>query len=66
MQARLLAVAEAREITRIGSSTPIPIDIRILATATQEPEAEIAAARLRSDLVYRLAVVRLRTPPRRS
>ena len=63
LQARLLAVAETRQIVRIGSSTPIPVDIRILATATQEPDAEIAAGRLRADLVYRLAVVRLSIPP---
>jgi len=65
IQAKLLRVIQEREITRIGSSRPIKVDVRILA-ATNENLAELVKkGKFREDLFYRLNVVPLHLPPLR-
>ncbi len=62
IQAKLLRVIQEREVTRIGSSKPIKVDVRILA-ATHENLADcVNEGKFREDLFYRLSVVPLHLP----
>jgi DNA-binding NtrC family response regulator len=64
-QVKLLRVLEEREITRVGGVQPIPIDVRVV-TATNHPLREsVERGRFRSDLFYRLNVLRIYLPPLR-
>ena len=65
LQTRLLRVLQEREITRVGATAPIPVDVRVIA-ATHQPLVElIAAKRFRQDLYYRINTLRLPLPPLR-
>jgi len=62
LQTRLLRVLQEQEITRLGATTPIPVDVRIIA-ATHQPLPElIEARRFRQDLYYRVSTLRLPLP----
>lgn len=64
-QAKLLTVLQNRQVTRLGTNTPIPIDIRLI-TATNVPFAELAdEQRFRKDFIYRINTVEITTPPLR-
>jgi len=64
-QAKLLRVLQEGEIRRIGENTSRRVDVRLV-TATNRPLAEIARQGIyREDLMFRLAVIRLRVPPLR-
>lgn len=63
MQAKLLKVIEEKKVTRIGSSTPVPIDVKIISAVNEPPEICVRNKKLREDLFYRLSVVRLDIPP---
>ena len=62
LQTRLLRVLQEREITRLGATAPIPIDVRVIAATHQPLEAMIAQQRFRQDLYYRLNILRLVLP----
>jgi DNA-binding NtrC family response regulator len=62
LQAKLLRAIQEREIDRVGGTTPIKVDIRILATTNRDLEAEVRAGRFREDLFFRLNVVPLTMP----
>jgi transcriptional regulator with PAS, ATPase and Fis domain/ligand-binding sensor domain-containing protein len=62
MQTTLLRALQEREIVRVGESAPRRVDIRILAATHQNLDLEVAAGRLRQDLLYRIRVVRVRVP----
>lgn len=65
MQAKLLTVLQNRQVTPLGSNTPVPVDIRLV-SATNEPIYELAARnQFRKDLIYRINTVEITLPPLR-
>jgi DNA-binding NtrC family response regulator len=64
-QVKLLRVLEERMVTRLGSTRPRPIDVRILAATNRDIEADSRQGRLRPDLYFRLNGVALLIPPLR-
>jgi DNA-binding NtrC family response regulator len=65
LQPKLLRVLEKREIRRVGANTYQPVDVRLIAATHRDLRVEVNAARFRSDLFFRLAVVRITVPPLR-
>ena len=64
-QSKLLRVLQEGVVTRIGGSKSIEVDVRVLAATNKDLEGEIAEARFREDLLYRLNVVPIEVPPLR-
>ncbi|MFA6020493.1 MAG: sigma-54 dependent transcriptional regulator, partial [Rhodospirillales bacterium] len=64
-QVKLLRVLQEREIVRLGGSETIPLDVRILAATQVDLQTAIAQDRFRSDLFWRLNVIRVDIPPLR-
>jgi DNA-binding NtrC family response regulator len=65
LQAKLLGVLERRKVTPLGTSVSKAIDVRVIAATNRNLAREVNEGRFRSDLFFRLAVVRLRVPPLR-
>ena len=64
-QTRLLRVIEEKELTRVGGSRPIPLDVRVVSATNRELKGRAADGRFRADLFYRLGVLPIRIPPLR-
>jgi transcriptional regulator with GAF, ATPase, and Fis domain len=64
-QVRLLRALQAKEVTPLGDSKPIKVDVRIIAATHRDLAADVASGRFREDLFHRLAVGILRLPPLR-
>lgn len=65
LQAKLLRVLQENYIRRVGGTTDIPIDVRIITTSNEPPEAILRNGKIRKDLFYRLNVIQLNVPPLR-
>jgi sigma-54 dependent transcriptional regulator, acetoin dehydrogenase operon transcriptional activator AcoR len=65
VQKKLLRVLEEREIRRIGGSTVIPVDVRIIAATNRNLETLVKEGKFRSDLFYRLCSLPINLPPLR-
>jgi transcriptional regulator with GAF, ATPase, and Fis domain len=66
LQVKLLRAIQEKVVYRVGDTRPETVDIRILAATNRDLEKEIAGARFREDLYYRLNVVNVELPPLRA
>lgn len=64
-QVKLLRVLEEREVTRVGGSQSIPVDVRVVAATNRPLRENVEEGRFRSDLFYRLNVLGVYLPPLR-
>jgi len=64
-QAKILRVLTDQSYHRVGGQRPVKVDVRVLSATSRNLQDEIAAARFREDLFYRLNVVPVRLPPLR-
>ncbi|MDA8637452.1 sigma-54 dependent transcriptional regulator, partial [Rhodospirillales bacterium] len=62
LQAKLLRVLQEREVDRIGSNKPVPVNVRIIATSNRIMEEAVQQGHFREDLYFRLNVVNIRLP----
>jgi transcriptional regulator with PAS, ATPase and Fis domain len=65
IQVKLLYVLQNKTIYRVGSSKPIPVDVRVIAATNRDLEREVAEGRFRQDLYYRINVFPITIPPLR-
>jgi two-component system response regulator HydG len=65
LQVKLLAALQNRLVTRVGSNTPIPIDIRLICATNMQIHEMVEENRFRQDLLYRINTVEIELPPLR-
>ncbi|HPL65729.1 MAG TPA: sigma-54 dependent transcriptional regulator [Smithellaceae bacterium] len=63
MQVKLLRVLQEREVTRVGGSEVLVVNVRVIAASNRDLKKEMEQGRFREDLFYRLNVVALNVPP---
>lgn len=66
LQAKLLRAIQEKVIDPVGSESPVPVDIRLIATTNRQLEDYVAEGKFREDLYFRLNVVSLDLPPLRT
>jgi DNA-binding NtrC family response regulator len=65
LQAKLLRAVERGEIRRVGGTSPMRVDVRLLVSSRRDLDREVQEGRFRDDLYHRLAVARVALPPLR-
>ncbi|MBI2952593.1 sigma-54-dependent Fis family transcriptional regulator [bacterium] len=65
LQAKLLTALESRQVTRLGSNVPQPIDVRLICATNTPIHDVVAQKQFRQDLLYRVNTVEIRLPPLR-
>ena len=65
LQAKLLWVLQEKEVRRVGSTTVIPIDVRVISATNVNIQQQIQEGKFRSDLLYRLNTLEIHIPPLR-
>lgn len=65
LQAKLLTVLQNREVIRVGSNKPRPIDIRLICASNMPIHERVALGEFREDLLYRINTVEIQMPPLR-
>lgn len=65
LQPKLLRVLQQSEVTPVGASQPVPINVQVIVATNRDLEVEVAEGRFREDLYYRLNMVELKVPPLR-
>ncbi len=65
LQAKLLRALQEKEIDRVGGKSPVPVDVRVIATTNRDLWKECEEGRFREDLYYRLNVFPVNVPPLR-
>lgn len=65
LQPKLLRALEQRTVVRLGGTTEIPVDVRIIAATNRDLQTEVAEGNFREDLFFRLGVSVVRVPPLR-
>ncbi len=66
IQVKLLRALSERTIERVGSNTPVKVDVRVIAATNKNLGAMVARGEFREDLFFRLNVVRIEMPPLRA
>jgi PAS domain S-box-containing protein len=65
LQNKLLRVLQEKEVTKVGSALPLPIDLRVIAATNANLEQKVKDGSFREDLYYRLNVLPIQIPPLR-
>lgn len=65
LQAKILAALQNRKVTRIGSNSPISIDIRLISATNRDLQKMILEGQFREDLIYRINTITIEIPPLR-
>ena len=62
-QGRIVRVLQEQTFQRVGGTSRVEVDVRVVASSNRDPSEEMRAGRFREDLFYRLSVVPIQMPP---
>lgn len=65
LQSKILRVLESREVKRVGSNQPVPIDIRLICATNNDIHRLVEENKFREDLLYRINTIEIKLPPLR-